>query len=281
MIIWVLDSESGLKLFYKSFIKVNSDEDIASGFLAAFRHFAVIEFQQELESIEMAGLKWIYILEQQYNLLFIAADSKEENSEIMKARLNVIKNEFLKRYKDLYKKRGGNWDGDINVFNSFSRVVEDYYIQWEKVEDLSPIADFFDILGVFQRILIMINHIIEKRMYSKSRNQILEKIDQYFQFIAEMKKYRDQLGLDNIKFSKESWFEILDINLMKSDKNIVIEYLKQILSQVVQALIEVKGTNLCLKYFHEEKVLFYIYNNLDLLKDLQLVKFFLRVFLIL
>jgi len=69
MIIWILNSESGVKLLYKSFLKTDADEDIVSGFLSAFYHFSMVEFHESLESIEMGGLRWSYILEPKFNLL--------------------------------------------------------------------------------------------------------------------------------------------------------------------------------------------------------------------
>jgi len=77
MIIWILNSESGIKILYKSFLKTDADEDIVSGFLTAFNHFSMEEFHQSLESIEMGGLRWIYILEPKFKLLFVVADVKE------------------------------------------------------------------------------------------------------------------------------------------------------------------------------------------------------------
>ncbi|HEC36811.1 MAG TPA: hypothetical protein ENI29_01155, partial [bacterium] len=150
MIIWILESDSGVKLLYKSFLKTNADEDIVSGFLTAFNQFSIMEFNQSIDSIEMGGLKWVYILEPKYNLLFVAANKKKMKSEILKTRLNVIKNAFTKEFDEVWEKKGHNWDGNINIFLPFLQLIEDYYSQWEEVETLTQVADFFDILGVFQ-----------------------------------------------------------------------------------------------------------------------------------
>ncbi|MFX1601777.1 MAG: hypothetical protein ACFFB6_14375, partial [Promethearchaeota archaeon] len=87
-----MDAESGTKLLYKSFLKTDADEDIVSGFLTAFHHFSMVEFQESLDSIEMGGLRWVYILEDKFKLLFVAADTKNTKTELILARLNVIKN---------------------------------------------------------------------------------------------------------------------------------------------------------------------------------------------
>ena len=281
MIIWVLDSESGNKLLYKSFLKTKADEDIVSGFLTAFHHFSMIEFNQSLDSIEMGGLRWIYILEQKYNLLFVAAATKNVNTGLLKGRLNVIKNSFIKEYDPVWKRKKKSWDGDINVFLPFLDIIEDYYNQWEEVESLTQVADFFDILGIFERILIMLRNVIENKMYSKSKNLIMNRIEKLYTEFRNRKDFCDEPELENISFSKESWFNLVDINLIKCDKELVLTILKELLRQVVDALREIKGDYLCLKYFREENVYAYIYNNLKLLKDLNLDLFFLDLFLLL
>ncbi|MFX1377932.1 MAG: hypothetical protein ACFFA4_02465 [Promethearchaeota archaeon] len=281
MNIWVLDSESGTKLLYKSFLKTDADEDIVSGFLTAFHHFSMIEFKESLDSIEMGGLRWVYILEENYNLLFVAADTKHTKTEFILARLNVIKNAFIKQFDSVWKKKGCNWDGDINIFLPFLNEIEDYHDQWEEVEDLAKTADFFDILGIFQRILIMLRNVIEKKMYSKSKTSILNKIENMYNAFIAQKNFKDTPELKNITFSRESWFNLIDINLIKSDKNLVNENLKSIVSGIVNILKEVKGVNACFKYFSEEKIYRYIFNNMKLLKDLKLDLFLLEIFLLL
>ncbi|MEJ2250249.1 MAG: hypothetical protein P8Y70_08425 [Candidatus Lokiarchaeota archaeon] len=281
MIIWVLDSESGVKLLSKSFLDTSIDEDIVSGFLTAFHHFSMEEFDQSLESIEMGGLKWIYAIEPKYNLLFVAADKKSAKTEILMGRLNVIKKEFVKEYKEIWFQKGESWDGNINIFLPFKETISDYYEQWEKVKDLSYVADFFDVLGVFQHIFIMLNIVIGRRMYSKSRNQIMDEIDKLYNDLSQNETFKDKPELKHITFSKDSWFTILDTNLIKCDKELVITYLKSLLVQILKILQKVKGKRLCFKYFSEEKIYTYLFNNLSLLKDLKLDLFLFRLFLLL
>jgi len=281
MIIWILESDSGVKLLYKSFLKTNADEDIVSGFLTAFNQFSIMEFNQSIDSIEMGGLKWVYILEPKYNLLFVAANKKKMKSEILKTRLNVIKNAFTKEFDEVWEKKGHNWDGNINIFLPFLQLIEDYYSQWEEVETLTQVADFFDILGVFQNIFIMLGKVIENRMYARSRKEVLNLVAEKYNIFKKQEDYQKMPELSNISFSKESWFNIIDINLIKCDKEMVIRSLKYLLTQVVTVLKDVKGDNLCLKYFREEDLYGYIFNNMDLLKDLNLNKFLLELLLLL
>ena len=281
MIIWIVESDSGIKLLYKSFLKTDADEDIVSGFLTAFNQFSIMEFKQSIDSIEMGGLRWIYIVEPKYNLLFVAAGTKEMKTEILKTRLDVIKNAFIKEFDPVWERKGHNWDGDINIFLPFLKLIEDYYNQWQEVETLTQTADFFDILGIFQNIFIMLRNIIEKKMYSKSKNEILDQINLVYESYQNQDACKNEPELKNISFSKESWFDIIDINLIKCDKELVINSLKYFLTQVVKVLKEVKGDNLCLKYFREEKIYRYIFNNMVLLKDLYLDMYLLELFLLL
>lgn len=281
MIIWILDAESGVKLLYKSFLKTDADEDIVSGFLTAFHHFSMVEFKESLDSIEMGGLRWVYILEEKFKLLFVAADTKNVKTEMLMGRLNVIRNSFIKEFEPTWVKKGHTWDGDVNVFLPFLNEIEDYYNQWGEVEDLEQVADFFDILGIFQKILIMLRNIIENKMYSKSKSMILNKIEKTYKNFKTQEDFKNKPELKNISFNKESWFNIIDINLIKSDKDLVIKNLKSILSDIVKILREVKGNNLCFKYFSDEKIYAYIFNNMKLLKDLKLDTFVLETFLLL
>ena len=135
--------------------------------------------------------------------------------------------------------------------------------------------------SVFQRFFIMLRNAIEDKMYTKSKNLILDRIEKLYSEFKNRKEFLNEPELENISFSKESWFNFIDINLIKCDKELVLRILKEMLSHVVEVLTEVKGNNLCFKYFYEENIYAYIFNNLKLLKDLNLDTFFLELFLLL
>jgi len=281
MIIWILESESGIKLLYKSFLKTEADEDIVSGFLSAFHQFSMVEFKEALESLEMGGLRWIYILDPAYHLLFVAADTKDVKTEILMGRLNAIKNAFVEEFKSVWLNREKSWDGNVNVFLPFLDVVEAYYKQWAEVEAINQVADFFDILGIFQQILIMLRNILDNKMYSKSKINVLSQIEEQYLSLIKQSRFENEPDLENISFSKELWFDIIDINLIKCDQELVIKYLKSIVTLIIDSLAEIKGKNSCFKYFHDEGIYAYIYNNMQMLKDLNMDRFVLEKFLIL
>lgn len=281
MIVWIIESESGIKLLYKSFLKTNVDEDIVSGFLTALNQFSVIEFKQSLESIEMGKLKWIYTVEPKYNLLFVIADTKHERTEILTSKLNTIKEAFIKEFKHVWDDRDHTWDGNLKVFSPFLKIIEDYYQQWEKVESLTQVADYFDILGVIQTLLIKLRNIVENKMYSKSKKEIYNHIEQMYNTLKDQEEFRNQKVLEEISFSKDAWFNIVDVNLIKGDPAVVIKYLQSIFKYIVDILKEMKGNTSCFKYFNDEGVYAYIFNNIKLLRDLNLDVFLLKLFLLL
>jgi hypothetical protein len=118
-------------------------------------------------------------------------------------------------------------------------------------------------------------------MYTKSKTSILNKIEEMYNDFINHEDFQNTPELKNITFSKESWFNLIDINLIKSDKDLVIKNLKSFLSGIVNILKDVKGKNACFKYFDEENIYAYIFNNMKLLKDLKLDLFLLEIFLLL
>ena len=85
----------------------------------------------------------------------------------------------------------------------------------------------------------------------------------------------------SVYFSKKSWFNIIDEKLIKCDIVLVIKYLKLLLTDIINILKDQKGNNLCMKYFSEENMYAYLFNNMKLLKDLKLDTFLLELFLLL
>jgi hypothetical protein len=160
MNIWILDNESGILLLYKPFQDLMVNEDLVSGLLAALNQFTVFEFKSGIESLDMGGLRWVYLEDEETNLLFVAADTKDVNAEILRARLNVIKQSFIKTYFNDTRNIRREWDGNTRKFDPFKEVIDEYYSQWKKAEAVTTIAEFFDILGIFQQILNLVMNIV-------------------------------------------------------------------------------------------------------------------------
>ncbi|HEY0088188.1 MAG TPA: hypothetical protein VGB37_05055, partial [Candidatus Lokiarchaeia archaeon] len=73
MNVWILDSDSGLTLLYKAYMDLSVNEDLVSGLLTALNQLTIVEFKGlGIEALDMGGLKWVYVLDKDLNLLFIA-----------------------------------------------------------------------------------------------------------------------------------------------------------------------------------------------------------------
>jgi hypothetical protein len=103
------------------------DKVLVSGLLAALNSFIFEQFEQPIESIDMAGFRWIYIYEHELNLIFVASDTKDVNAEVLRARLEVIKQTFISTYIKDKNYLGDKWNGNISIFKSFGTVLDNYY----------------------------------------------------------------------------------------------------------------------------------------------------------
>ncbi|MHA1468627.1 MAG: hypothetical protein ACTSP6_11205, partial [Promethearchaeota archaeon] len=119
--------------------------------------------------------------------------------------MNVIRKSFINEFKSVWKKKKKSWvNGDINIFLPYRDVIEDYYNQWVEAETLKDVANLFDILRVFQQVLIILRTIIDKKMYSKSRNLILGQIEKKFKDLRKQVEYKNQPELKSISYTREN-----------------------------------------------------------------------------
>ena len=156
MNIWVMESDSGITLVYKPYMDFPVNEDLVSGLLTALNQFTIVEFKQGIDSIEMGGLRWVYIQDKETNLLFIGADSKQVSGDMLRSRLDVIRHTFIQQYANSGNQFHGKWTGNVDVFKPFEDVIDEYYTQWKQAERITTVAEFFDILGIFQQILNLV-----------------------------------------------------------------------------------------------------------------------------
>lgn len=172
MNIWILDSQTGVTLLFKSFSDFAVKDDLVSGLITALNQFTMVEFQQPIDAIEMGGYKWVYSHEPEYNLLFVAADTKDATkADTLRSRLDVIRQLFIKQYvidKDHWQK---TWNGDLDIFKPFGEMIERYYGHWQAAENIDLFADFFDVIGVFQQILNLLRNVINSQIDDKKKKE--------------------------------------------------------------------------------------------------------------
>ena len=281
MNIWVLDSESGITLLYKPYMDLPLDEDLVSGLLAALNQFTVFEFQQGIESIDMGGLRWVYLEEKDANLLFIAAADKNVSSNILKARLTVIKQTFLEKFvvpdPEAWKKV---WKGNTEYFTSFKDIIDEYYSQWLTAEDISTIAEYYDILGVFQQILNLLLNVIEAHIQAEKKEVIYNRIEKMFQNYLTNDYVKNNPELTKFSFSRTSGINIINIDPTNCDMLVVEKQVINLVKRIVDMIKTEEGYYTSLKYFIEENIFEYLISNISLLNELNLFKFLLKLFLL-
>ncbi|MHA2288108.1 MAG: hypothetical protein ACXABG_04905 [Promethearchaeota archaeon] len=280
MNIWVLDSESGITLLYKPYMDLLLDEDLISGLLAALNQFTTYELKEGIESIEMGGLRWSYLEDQDSNLLFVATSEKDISSNMLKARLNVIKQTFLEQYvsKDLEGWKN-LWKGNTELFNPFKAVIDEYYSQWLTAENISTIAEYFDILGVFQQILNLLINVIEGHFTADKKEVIYQQIESMFSNYLNHQYVQSNPELSKISFNPVSGINIINIDPTNCDMLVVEKQIINLIRRITEMIKNEEGYYVTLHYFIEENIFEYLISNISLLNELNLFKFFLQLFL--
>ncbi len=279
MNIWILENSSGLTLYYYSFMKLKINEHLVSGLISALNQFTMAEFNQPIEAIDMGGFRWCYILDKDHNLLFVASDSKNIKAEILKARLDVIRQSFEEKYKIDENFWREKWHGDMGMFKAFDATIEQYYSQWSQVESVQNIAEFFDILGIFQQVLNMIKIVIADHTSGIEKDLIYKRIEKVFDIFINQEEIKRNPELSKISYSKETGFNIININPSNCDIVVAKQQIFIFISDIIQAIKDRIGHELSLVYFDRVNLFMYLFNNISLLKELNLDNFLLQLFL--
>jgi len=280
MNIWILDSESGITLLYKAYMDLPIDEDLVSGLLAALNQFTTYELKEGIESIEMGGLRWAYLEEKEANLLFVATSEKNISSNMLKARLNIIMQTFIEQFVSENISEWKNlWKGNTEHFNSFKDTIDEFYTQWLTAEDISTIAEYFDILGVFQQILNLLINVIEGHFTPEKKEKIYIEIESMFSHYLNHKYVQNNPELSKVSFSSVSGINIINIDPTNCDMLVVEKQIINLIRRITEMIKDEEGYYVTLHYFIEENIFEYLISNIALLNELNLFKFLLQLFL--
>lgn len=280
MNIWVMESDSGITLVYKPYMDFPVNEDLVSGLLTALNQFTIVEFKQGIESIEMGGLRWVYIMDKETNLLFIAADAKDVTAETLRARLDVIRQTFILQYANEKNKWGSKWAGNVEIYKPFENIIDEFYTQWKQAERITTVAEFFDIIGIFQQILNLIINVVEGHIPKKKKQIIYDRIEEMFKQYSNLEIVQKNPELNKITFVRNVGFNIIGIDPMNSDMYLVEKQIINLIRRIVEILKVEEGYFPSIKYFIEENIFDYLISNFSLLNDLNLFTFLLQLFLI-
>jgi len=278
--IWILESDSGITLVYKAYMDFPVNEDLVSGLLTALNQFTIVEFKQGIESIEMGGLRWVYIHDKETNLLFIGADSKAVKTDMLRARLDVIRHKFIQEFAGEKARWQGKWTGNVEIYRPFEKIIDEYYTQWKQAERITTVAEFFDILGIFQQILNLVINVIEGHLSDKKKNEIYKKIEEMFETYSKIDIVKKNPELSLITFQRKTGINIININPMNCDMLVVEGEIINLIKKIVKVLKKEEGYFTSLKYFIEENIFDYLLSNFSFLNDLNLFTFLIQLFLI-
>ncbi len=123
-------AQGGKLCYSKNFVKqAASDDDLISGFLSAFSDFAQEITAGEIKSFKFKKYNYIYEYDTETQSMFVAVVDIEDIENEVREKVELLKNEFLKRYKsDLI-----DWNGNITIFKKFDEFVENHIILPPKV----------------------------------------------------------------------------------------------------------------------------------------------------
>ena len=274
-----MESDSGITLVYKPYMDFLVNEDLVSGLLTALNQFTIVEFKTGIESIEMGGLRWVYILDKETNLLFIAADSKEVRADTLRSRLDVIRHTFIQQYANEKNRWGSKWAGNVELYKPFENVIDEYYTQWKQAERITTVAEFFDMLGIFQQILNLVINVIEGHLSDKKKKRIYKKIEDIFQNYSQLDIVKKNPELSSITFQRNTGINVININPINCDMVIVEKKLINLIKLVVEILKDEVGYFTSLNLFVKENIFEYLISNFPLLNDLNLFIFLIKLFL--
>ena len=274
-----MESDSGITLVYKPYMDFPVNEDLVSGLLTALNQFTIVEFKQGIEAIEMGGLRWVYIQDKETNLLFIGADSKEVSADMLRARLDVIRNTFIQLYANNKHSWKGKWTGNVELYKPFEEVIDEYYTQWKEAEKVTTLADFYNMLQICQQILNLVINIIEGHLNNRKKKRIYYKIEDNLGKYENLEIMHNNPEISKITFERTTGFNIMNINPMNSDINVIQKHILNLIKDIVDILKEEEGFHQCLTFFTEENIFDYLISNFSLINDLNLFTILLNLFL--
>ncbi len=274
-----MESDSGITLLYKPYMDFSVNEDLVSGLLTALNQFTIVEFKQGIDSIEMGGLRWVYIQDKETNLLFIAADTKDVSADMLRSRLDVIRNTFIEKYLNDKAYWLNRWNGNVEIYKPFEKTIDEFYTQWKQAEHITTVAEFFDILGIFQQILNLVINVIESHLLPEKKEIIYNRIEEMFEHYAGHDYVRNNPELSKITFNRESGINIININPTNCDMFVVEKQIINLIRRIVDIIKSEEGFYSSLKYFIDENIFDYLISNFSLLNELNLFTFLLQLFL--
>ncbi|MHA1311032.1 MAG: hypothetical protein ACTSWR_05170 [Candidatus Helarchaeota archaeon] len=280
--IWLVEKLRGICLLHRSYSSLQTNPDLLSSFLSGLYAFSEVELSKYglkeeteikgIESIDMSGFRWVYV--DMKGILYIVAADREDNVDILRKQVKVIRQNFLHHfgYKD-EKSFSENWNGNISQFEGeFEDILDELVQNWEQVDNVSLIiAQKMDLVEIYQQFYLALGRILK---FIPSE-QTLAKL-KYKMFNVKNEKISKKLK--NVEYhSKTGWditaIDLININIQELQNNLNI-----LLEEFVLTLKQLAGT----KVVHRlsRKFVFpIILKTYSRLKDLKIDENILKIFL--
>ena len=115
----------GILCYSKNFITTNSNdyginEDLISGFLTGISSFAQEIKGGEIKSLNFRNFNFLYSYEDEFGYIFVIITDIDDLEEEARIKLELMKNEFISRYHNLFK----NFIGNVSNFYNFDEFVD-------------------------------------------------------------------------------------------------------------------------------------------------------------
>jgi hypothetical protein len=173
--VWIVDKQTGTILLQRSYRDVMISPSLVSGFLQAIyglyqyaeSELASTESGKGLESLNMAGMRWLYV--EKKGLIFIAATDAQTEIQLLRDQLGMIAETFITKFGSpfdaLYTTGVETWIQ--SDFNPFIPELDAIISQWEQMKDVEKSAKMMDFLDVVQNIM-------QRFQYFPGFNQLVE-----------------------------------------------------------------------------------------------------------
>jgi hypothetical protein len=278
--IWIIHNTSATNLFYRNYSELKIDPDLLSGLLSALDNFSEVELKsnQGISSIEMGGLRWVYLHQYEVNLMFIGAANKDAHANIMKSQLEVIYKQFQQKY-NITSEKMDNTLINVNEFLDFDEDLDMLISQWKMAEQLlaGGAIEIFDILGIFQHTFNLHLEIIQKQLPYDRFFKVSKQIVKMLQEIKEEKDFTDVVEFDKIQYSNSGW-TLVTIDPHNVEKKLLEKILFQI-ARKLDGLLREHLSNMSRLHAYSKGVFPYMIQQYDLLIKLDLLQILLQIFL--
>lgn len=279
-------------LLYHSFHNPPFKAMIVSGLLAAMYNFSKVEIQEQgIQSIEMYDLQWTYLSSEEDNLLLIGADSKNQKSNVMKARLQIILNIFIEKYHIKLK----YWEEnayDLEIFTKFKQTLVDLNHEWELADRTKNLGNIFDLLYIFQETLQILIDFINEKLKTPRLDHVLAELSH----ISPQLKEWDSQGYNPEAFQilqlfipqidlkqKKIFFERSTGHSLIQEASIGIEteYIKSFFTLILQNYSEILRETIPKQYWNDlviSQFMPFFLRKWDYLMHLDLLKVLISIF---